>query len=57
MKFLNQNTSLVSSIQHYANDLYINQAAIDFGIPNQILPKISKGFSSINLSCGKIIFK
>ena len=45
MKFMNQNTSLVSSIQQYVNDLYINQAAVDFGLPNQILPTISKSVS------------
>lgn len=43
MKFLNQNTSLVSSIQQYVNDLYINQAAVDFGL--QMSPTISKSVS------------
>jgi hypothetical protein len=62
MKLFNQNTSLVSSIQQYVNDLYINKAEVDFGLPNQILPTISKSVSFNRITSnetpfGKILFK
>jgi len=44
MKLITQSssTSLVNPIQQYVNDLYINQAASNFGLPNDMLPTLDK---------------
>ena len=44
MKLITQSssTSLVNPIQQYVNDLYINQAASNFGLPNDMLPTLNK---------------
>ena len=44
MKLITQSssTSLVNPIQQYVNDLYIKQAASNFGLPNDMLTTLNK---------------
>lgn len=45
------NQHLVGSIQQYANNLYLNQAAVNLGMSTQMIPKLR----TINRAC-KYIF-
>ena len=36
----NQNTNLVSSIQQYANNLYLDQTAANLGMSHLMIPKL-----------------